>query len=406
MARSAMPKVGLLLLSVLPAAIAACSASTPSKTEVSDAGSTDGNARSGPDLDASPLDGAPADAALPVGTMHVYVGSGSALRVHALDMTTGALSPLGDGPPGVVTAYGAFNSNRTRFYSFAGGTPNKVVALARDPATGSLTVLNEQSLVPNGPTHLTVHPSDDWVLTAHFAAGSVSVLGLDAQGQVGALADTRQPAAEAHQVMVDPSGKYVFVPCRSGNVVAQYTMNSATGKLTPNSPASVPAAIAGAGPRHMAFHPGGAFAYVLNEQNGTLTSFQFSSAAGTLTPIESVSAVPAGFTETASAHVVVHPSGKFLYASNRTHNSIAIFTIDGISGRTTLVSNETAGGTIKTPRDFEIDPTGRYLVVANQGTSTVLVLAIQPDGRLIQIGSPLASSPGAQYVGIVPALSP
>ena len=138
----------------------------------------------------------------------------------------------------------------------------------------------------------------------------------------------------------------MFVPCRSGNVIAQYGFDSATGQLAAANPPTVQAAT-GAGPRHIAFHPNQQFAYVINELNGTITSYRYDATAGLLSMPQSMSAVPAGMNETSSAHVVVHPSGKFVYASNRTTQHIAMFTVDPTSGRLTTIGHETGGGMVR-----------------------------------------------------------
>ena len=133
-----------------------------------------------------------------------------------------------------------------------------------------------------------------------------------ATGAAAAPVDIERPANEAHQIVSDASGRHVFVPCRSGNVIAQYAFDSASGQLAAANPAAVQAAT-GAGPRHIAFHPNQQSAYVINELNGTITSYRYDANAGLLSSPETLSAVPAGMNETSSAHVVVHPSGKFVY---------------------------------------------------------------------------------------------
>ena len=189
----------------------------------------------------------------------------------------------------------------------------------------------------------------------------------------------------------------MFVPCRSGNVIAQYGFDSASGQLAAANPPLVQAAT-GAGPRHIAFHPNQQSAYVINELNGTITSYRYDANAGLLSSPETMSAVPAGMNETSSAHVVVHPSGKFVYASNRTTNTIAMFSVDATSGRLTTIGHETGGGMVRTPRDFGMEPGGRFLLVANQGTNNVLVFRIDTTaGTLTRVGDPL-SRPGEPAV--------
>jgi 6-phosphogluconolactonase len=248
-------------------------------------------------------------------------------------------------------------------------------------------------------THLSVHPTGNWVLTAHFDSGHVAVLPVGGNGLAGAPVDIQHPAAEAHQIVSDASGRHVFVPCRSGNVIAQYAFDSATGHLAAATPALVQAD-PGAGPRHIAFHPSQQFAYVINELNGTITSYRYDATAGLLSMPQSISSVPAGMTETSSAHVVVHPSGKFVYASNRTTNNIAMFNVDATSGRLTTIGHETGGGAVRTPRDFGMEPGGRFLLVANQGTNTVLVFRIDATaGTLTRVGDPVTVPASPQFAG-------
>jgi 6-phosphogluconolactonase len=181
----------------------------------------------------------------------------------------------------------------------------------------------------------------------------------------------------------------------------QLLIDPATGKLSPNDPPMAGPGVAGAGPRHMAFHPSRKWAYVINELNGTITSYSYDATRGTLSEPQSLRTTPEGFTENASAHVVVHPGGRFVYASNRAHNSLAVFAIDDTSGRPRLVTIDTAEGMIRTPRDFTLDPNGAFALVANQGSGTLLVLRIGADGRLTRVGMPITGLGGPQWVGAV-----
>jgi len=252
-------------------------------------------------------------------------------------------------------------------------------------------------------THISVHPTGQWVFTAHFNSGHVAVSPVTATGAMmgaaGAPVDIERPANEAHQIVSDASGRHVFVPCRSGNVIAQYAFDSTSGQLAAANPPQVQAET-GAGPRHIAFHPNQQSAYVINELNGTITSYRYDATAGLLSMPQSMSAAPAGMAETSSAHVVVHPSGKFVYASNRTTNTIGMFLVDASSGRLTLIGHETGGGMVRTPRDFGMEPGGRFLIVANQGTNNVIVFRIDATtGMLTRVGDPLSVPASPQFAG-------
>ena len=166
------------------------------------------------------------------------------------------------------------------------------------------------------------------------------------------------------------------------------------GKLRPNRPAwaTVPA---GAGPRHLAFHPGGRNVYAINELDSTVTAFHYDSAGGRLQSLQDISTVPEGFQgSNTTAEVQIHPSGKFLYGSNRGHNSIAVFAVDGSTGKLRALGHQSTLG--KTPRGFCIDPTGRYLLAANQDSNNMVVLRIdaetgglRPTGQTIDVPAPV-----------------
>ena len=336
------------------------------------------------------------------GETTVYIGgSSSTISVLGLDLATGALSARSTANGGSNPAYLAWDGAQ-RFLYAANGGQGRITSFGIG-ALGALTRIGDVSTAGMGymatVTHVSVHPTGSWVLTAHFDSGHVAVLPVGTNGLAGAPVDIQHPAAEAHQIVSDASGRHVFVPCRSGNVIAQYAFDTTTGRLTPASPAQVQAD-SGAGPRHIAFHPSQQFAYVINELNGTITSYRYDATAGLLSAPQSMSAVAAGLTETSSAHVVVHPSGKFVYASNRTNNNIAMFSVDAQSGRLTNIGYETGGGAVRTPRDFGMEPGGRFLLVANQGTNTVLVFRIDTTaGTLTRVGDPFTVPSGPQFAG-------
>jgi 6-phosphogluconolactonase len=352
--------------------------------------------------------GAGGGAAGAAGEATVYVsGSSSTISILALDLATGGLTSRGTAPGGTSPTYLAFDpANR---YLFAGNGGNGRVTGFTIGAMGALTNIGDASTAGMvgsmsymaAVTHVSVHPTGSWVMTAHFNSGHIAVSPVGASGVPGAPVAVQRPANEAHQIVSDASGRHVFVPCRSGNVVAQYQFNSANGALAASVPPTVQAAT-GAGPRHLAFHPSQQFAYVINELNGTMTSYVYDATAGLMSMPQTVSTVPAGVNETSSAHVVVHPSGNFVYGSNRTHNSIVMFRVDGTTGRLTLIGHETGGGMVRTPRDFGMDPGGRYLLVANQGTNNVLVFRINTaDGTLTRVGDPLTVPASPQFAGAI-----
>jgi 6-phosphogluconolactonase len=336
------------------------------------------------------------------GETTVYVGGASStISVLGLDLATGALTARSTANGGSNPAYLAWDGAQ-RFLYAANGGQGRITSFSIG-AMGALTRIGDVSTAGMGymatVTHVSVHPTGSWVLTAHFDSGHVAVLPVGTNGLAGAPVDIQHPAAEAHQIVSDASGRHVFVPCRAGNVIAQYAFDVTTGKLAPANPAQVQAD-SGAGPRHIAFHPSQQFAYVINELNGTITSYRYDATAGLLSSPQSMSSAPAGMSETSSAHVVVHPSGKFVYTSNRTTNTIGMFGVDAQSGRLTNIGHETGGGAVRTPRDFGMEPGGRFLLVANQGTNTVLVFRIDATtGTLTRVGDPLTVPSGPQFAG-------
>jgi 6-phosphogluconolactonase len=340
------------------------------------------------------------------GQATVYVGgSSSTISILALDLATGALTSRGTAPGGTSPTYLAWDGGQRFLYAGNGGQGR--ITSFRIEAAGALTSLGDVStagMIGNtsymaAVTHISVHPTGSWVFTAHFDSGHIVVSPVGATGAAAGLVDIERPANQAHQIVSDASGRHVFVPCRSGNVIAQYGFDSTSGQLAAANPPLVQAAT-GAGPRHIAFHPNQQSAYVINELNGTITSYRYDATAGLLSSPETISAVPGGMNETSSAHVVVHPSGKFVYASNRTTNTIAMFSVDAQSGRLTTIGHETGGGMVRTPRDFGMEPGGRFLLVANQGTNNVLVFRIDATaGTLTRVGDPLSVPASPQFAG-------
>lgn len=337
----------------------------------------------------------------------VYTSGGSeAVRAFALDGDSGALTPIGACATGTLRpGYLAFAPDRRNAYGI--GYPSdtrlgRILAFAIDASSGALTLLpGERETGAAGGTHILVHPSGRWILCAHFQGGQVSVTERRSDGSLGPVVQVLQISPEAHQIWC--AGEHVFVPCRSANLVHRFAFDAQGGTLAPLDPPTVPAPHPGAGPRHMfipEFIPGvRPWAYVLNELDGTLTRYELVAATGALAARETVPTIPDGAREDAAAHVLVHPNGRFLYASNRAHHSIAVFAIDAQTGRLTRIANETAGGLVKQPRSFAIDPTGRFLLVVNQADGLLLTLRIASDGRLGLVGAPVSGLGNPTFVG-------
>ncbi len=338
----------------------------------------------------------------------VYVsGYDSEIRIFLLDMNSGALLPRGTANGGNNPSYLAWTPERKYLYAGNERTPGLVTAFSINGATGALTRINEASSGGNGPAHIFVHNGGKHVFASNYGSGHVAVLPIQMNGGVGSATDTRMPVPQhAHQIVADIAGKFVFVPATGSNLVAQFSFDAGVGKLAPVNPATVPGAIVNGvnqSPRHIAFHPNQKHAYVVNERGMSVTAFSYNAMEGRLTAIETVSAVPAPVAGGSGAHIIVHPSGGFVYASMRGHNSIAIFAVDATSGKITRVENETGGGTIKTPRNFSLDPTGEFLIVANQDDASVLVFRTNGNnGKLTRVGNPVPTAKGPSFVGVIP----
>jgi 6-phosphogluconolactonase len=348
----------------------------------------------------------------------VYFGTYTSAKsegiyVSRLDLVTGALAEPTLAAGTVSPSFLAVHPNRTFLYAvneianFDGGTTGSVSAYRVDRATGRLTLLNQQSSRGGGPAHVTVDPTGRNVLVANYGGGSVAVLPIGADGRLAAASafvqhagssanPQRQQGPHAHSVNVDRSGRFAYVADLGLDKVLIYRFDAAKGTLAPNEPAAADVE-PGSGPRHFAFHPSERFAYVINEMTCTVTAFACDANAGRLETLQTITTLPEGVTAgrgLSTAEVQVHPSGRFLYGSNRGHDSITVFAIDEATGRLSFVQNEPTQGS--TPRNFGIDPTGQYLLAANQRSDSVVVFRIDqttgrltPTGARITVGSPV-----------------
>jgi len=277
-----------------------------------------------------------------------------------------------------------------------GAPAGRVSAFAVDATSGGLTFLDTRSTGGTHPAHLSVHPSGHYLLASNYGGGDYPVYRILADGSIGPETDDahgsgtgpdpdRQEGPHAHQIVTGPDARHVFGVDLGADAIRIWNLDLATGKLTASSPAAVTLA-PGSGPRHMVFHPGGRFAYVLNELSGSITAFRYEPARGTLVPQGTVSTLPASFTGSRStAEVRVHPSGRFLYSTNRGQGTVAMFAIDQSTGALTPMGWEPTQG--EWPRGMNIDPSGTFLYVANQNSDTMVVFRIDPaSGRLAPTG--------------------
>jgi 6-phosphogluconolactonase len=277
------------------------------------------------------------------------------------------------------------------------GPAGKVSAFSISADSGALTFLNDASAQGSGTCHLTVDKSGRHVLAANYGGGSVAVFPVLADGRLKEASDfvqhkgssvnpRRQQGPHAHGIYVDEANRHVYVPDLGLDQVVIYKFNAASGKLTPTDPAAVKP---GSGPRHFALHPKADFAYVINEMTCNVTAFSRDAKSGALTEIQTISTLPEGVTVLpafSTAELEMHPTGKFLYGSNRGHDSIVVYAVDAKSGQLTLAQHIPTGG--KTPRNFAVSPDGKWLIAANQGTGNLVVLKIDAKtGKLSETGN-------------------
>jgi len=331
----------------------------------------------------------------------VYVsGYQHTISCLELDAATGVLTPASISEGGRNPSYLAWNARRTCMYAINEAGAGRVTAFRIRSTDGALTCINDASAAGQGPCHVAVHPNGRWIYSANYGSGHLGVLPVRDDGGVGEAQQILLPGKNAHQVMFDPTGQWLYVPCLGSDQVAIYRCDAASGTLT--ATATVACAV-GAGPRHLTFHPNKPFAYCINELDSTVTSLACDVATGGLSDPQTVSTLPVGaaLAGNSTAHVLVSPSGRFLYGSNRGHNSIVIFRIDPDSGRLTLVGHETGDGDIDWPRDFTLDASGGIMLVASQKADRITVFRIdQQTGRLSKLSNASVPS-GPSFVGIM-----
>ena len=349
-------------------------------------------------------------------TLYLYVGTytegeSEGIYVYRMHPITGALELASITDAGENPTFLAIHPQRRYLYAvneiseFDGKASGSVSAFAIDQTNGELTFLNRKSSVGDGPCHLVVDSIGNYVLAANYGGGSVCMLPILDDGRLGDATDFvqhegssadsgRQSAPHAHSIVTDPSNQYAFAPDLGLDKIKSYRLDLNAGKLVPNDPPHA-AVAAGAGPRHFDFHPNRRFAYVINELDSTVTGFDYDEASGTLSEIQTISTLPEDFSgKSHTADVHVHLSGRFLYGSNRGHDSIAIFEIDQTSGRLRLIGYEPTQG--ETPRNFGIDPSGTFLLAANQNTDTIVTFQIDqetgnlnPTGQVTEVPAPV-----------------
>ncbi len=337
----------------------------------------------------------------------LYVGSYAVtgtpgLYRYRLDPARGSLTLLDTAHAGVNPSFLAFHPNGRTLYavneliSAQGPQPEGAVsAFAIDPRSGQLTFLNRQPALGSAPCHLTTDRQGNYLLLANYFGGSVAVYRLRADGQIGESVQllqqhgsgpnlARQEGPHPHFISVTANNRFAL-HCDLGlDRVFVYQFDPACGQLLKSSAAEL---APGAGPRHLDFHPTERYAYVINELDSSMAVFAYAAETGRLTPLQTLSTLPEDYNRANSAaEVCVHPSGKFVYGSNRGHDSLVIYALEESSGRLTYVGHEATRG--KLPRHFAIDPSGTFLLVANQDSNTIATFQIDAQtGRLSYLHS-------------------
>jgi 6-phosphogluconolactonase len=342
-----------------------------------------------------------------VGTYTEQDSTSKGIYEYRYDSGTGKLTPVGLAVETNNPSFLAIHPNHRYLYAvnevnFKGEKTGAVSAFVIDPATGKLKLLNQIASGGAGPCYLTVDRSGKYLLVANYDSGSVASFPILADGRLGAISGfaqhsghganpKRQEAAHAHSIDPSMDDRFVIVDDLGIDETFIYKFDKTNGSLTPNDPPFVKAS-PGAGPRHLAFSPLGDFAYVIDEMGSTVSVFSYDR--GELHPVQTISSLPKSFTgHSDAAEIEVHPSGKFLYASNRGYDSIAVFAIDPKKGTLTSVEYPRTKG--EGPRNFAIDPTGKF-IVGNEKSDNIVVFSIDqqtgkltPTGKVFELSQPV-----------------
>ena len=330
----------------------------------------------------------------------VYVGTytgenSKGIYTFQFDPASGDMTPVKLAGEVTNPSFLTIHPNRKFLYAVSELGKGSVTAFAIDPKTGALTPLNSVLTGGGGACHLVVDKTGKSLMVANYGTGSVAAIPLSADGRLGeanavikhsgsSVNPKRQRGPHAHAVVLSADNRFVFAPDLGLDQILSYRLDPVKASLTPNDPPFAKVA-PGAGPRHFAFHPKGKYAYVVNEMGSSVTAFSYDASRGALTELQTLSTLPKEFSgEDNSAELEVDAKGRFLYASNRGHDSIAVFAI-GKDGKLTMVENASTLG--KTPRNFKIDPTGAFLFAANQDSGNIVQFRIDPkSGRLKPTG--------------------
>ncbi len=342
----------------------------------------------------------------------VYVGTNTAspskgIYNYRFDPRSGKLTPIGVAAEQAHIGFMVTDPQHRFLYAVSemetGESSYKkngsISSYSIDRKTGSLTFLNKVDAGGGGSCHLVVDKAGKVIFVANYGSGSVASFAIKPDGSTGerrgfdqhtgsSVNSDRQEGPHAHAVVLSPDGRFLFVPDLGTDQIKIYRVDAANGTFTPNEPGYVTVK-AGLGPRHFTFGRGAKFAYVVCEMGSSVAVFSYDAVKGSLTPVQTISNLPAGFTGIDnSAEIEMDRSGRFLYTSNRGHDSITVFAVDSVKGTLTKVQVVPTQG--KIPRNFALDPTGRYLLVGNQQSNNLVVFSVDPqDGKLKAAGQTL-----------------
>ena len=345
------------------------------------------------------------------GSGKILQGKGKGIYVYRMDQSSGAMELVSKATGIANPSYLAIDSTRRFLYAinelktYEDRPSGTISAFAVDPRTGRLDFLNKRLTRGTDPCHVLVDKNGKYVFVANFMSGSICVLPVLEDGSLGeasgfiqhqgsSVDPIRQRGPHAHSVTLDEANRFASVPDLGLDKLMVYKFDPDRGMLEPNAVPWIKVK-PGAGPRHMAFHPSGKFAYLINELDCTVAALSYDGGRGTFKELQIVPTLPEGFHgRSACGDIQVSPSGGFVYASNRGHDSIVIYKIDQRSGELTHVDHAPTQG--ETPRHFGIDPAGRFLLVANQDTDTIVTFRIDPQtgnvlptGHVTQVPTPV-----------------
>ncbi|WP_284615434.1 lactonase family protein [Aquabacterium humicola] len=320
------------------------------------------------------------------------------ISVLSLDLATGAVQALQTVPVAGTVMPLALSPDRRFLYAALRSEPYAVVSFAIDRATGRLQSIG-QSPLPDSMPALATDRSGRWLFAASYGGNKVSVSPIGADGLAGAATQVLPTGKNAHAVVIDAGNRFLFVPTLGSDQVMQWRFDAATGLLAPNAPAVVDTT-KGAGPRHLVLHPNGRHAYLLNELDAAVELLDLDAARGTLAPRQRWSTLPPGFTgKPWAADLHLSPDGRFLYTSERTSSTLAMWSVDAASGTLDLIGHEP---TEKQPRGFQVDPTGRWLLAVGQVSNGLSVYRIDAaSGRLTRQSSSMRLGRNPNWVEIV-----